>query len=335
VGVLIDGSPPVFHGGSIVATTPEQAREAVDRQKQAGYDEIKVYDNLLLPQFDSVVAEAARVGIPVVGHVPKDVPVEHALQAHLASIEHLTGYLTYVQRADSPFVFRRQNANPQVGTAESVGHAEKDLLEMPKWVDPARVTEIATLTANAGTWSVPTLVQFANAKRKEEYVKAWERPGMQYVTKSMRDWWDSDVDSSEPAARASLLSVRSSLVRALHQAHAKLLVGTDTPHPFVLPGLSVHDELRNFIAAGLTPYEALWSATRGPAEFLGTPKEFGVVASGARADLLLLEANPLTDIDHALRIVGVMVHGRWLSKDRLQRNLEDLASKKPSTVAHP
>jgi len=335
VSELIDGSPPVFHGGSIVVTTPEQARQAVDQQKQAGYDEVKVYDNLLSPQYDALVAEAARVGIPVVGHVPKDVPVEHALQAHQASIEHLTGYLTYVQREDSPFVFRRRDVDPKAGTVRSVGHASKDLLEMPKWVDPARVTEIAKLTAEAETWSVPTLVQLANAKPKEEYAQAWKRPGMQYATKAMRDWWNSDADSSEPAARARLLSVRLSIVRALHQAHAKLLVGTDTPHPFVLPGLSVHDELRNFIAAGLTPYEALWSATRGPAEFLATPKEFGVVASGARADLLLLEANPLADIDNALRIVGVMSHGRWLSKDRLQRNLEDLASKKPSRVADP
>jgi hypothetical protein len=78
---------------------------------------------------------------------------------------------------------------------------------------------------------------------------------MQYATKSMRDWWNSDADSSDPAARARLLSVRLSLVRALHQAHAKLLAGTDTPHPFVLPELSLHDELHNFIAAGLTPYE--------------------------------------------------------------------------------
>jgi imidazolonepropionase-like amidohydrolase len=333
VGVLIDGSPPVFHGGSVVVTTPEQARETVNQQKQAGYDEVKVYDNLLLPQYDAVVAEAARVGIPVVGHVPKDVSVEHALQAHQASIEHLMGYLTYVQRADSPFVFRHRALDPEAGTAHSVGHADKDLLEMTQWVDPARITEIAKLTAAAGTWNVPTLVQLANAKRKEEYTQAWKRPGMQYATKSMRDWWNSDADSSDPAARARLLSVRLSLVRALHQAHAKLLAGTDTPHPFVLPGLSLHDELHNFIAAGLTPYEALWSATRGPAEFLGAPKEFGVVASGARADLVLLEANPLTDIDNALRIVGVMVRGRWLSKDRLQQNLEDLASKKPSAVA--
>jgi imidazolonepropionase-like amidohydrolase len=232
------------------------------------------------------------------------------------------GYLTYVQRADSPFVFQRREVNH----AQTLGHATSESLEMTKWVDPARITEIARLTVRAGTWNVPTLVQFANAKRKEEYEDAWKRPGMQYATKSMRDWWNSDVETSDPAARARLLSVRLSLVRALHQAGAKLLVGTDTPHPFVLPGLAVHDEMRNFIAAGLTPYEALWSATRGPAEFLGMPKEFGVVAPGARADLVLLEANPLADIGNGSRIVGVMVRGRWLPKDRLQENLEHLSN---------
>ena len=328
VGVLIDGSPPVFKGGSAVVTTPEQARLEVDRQKRAGYDEVKVYDNLLLPQYDAVVAEAARIGIPVVGHVPKDVPVEHALQARQSSIEHLTGYLTYVQRADSPFVFRRDPTDVQTGTARTVGHASSDALEMPKWADPARITEIAKLTAQAGIWSVPTLVQLENAKHKEEYAEAWKRPGMQYATQSMRSWWNSDVDTSDPAARARLLGFRSSMVRALHQAGARLLVGTDTPHPFVLPGLSVHDELRNFIAAGLTPYEALWSATRGPAEFLAMPEEFGVVASGARADLILLEENPLADIENASHIAGVMVRGRWLTPDQLRQNLENLASTK-------
>jgi imidazolonepropionase-like amidohydrolase len=329
VGELIDGSPPVFGSGSAVATTPDMAREVVDRQKQAGYDEVKVYDNLLAPEYEAVMAEAARVGIPVVGHLPKDVPLERALELHQATIEHLTGYLTYLQRRDSPFVFAHRDTGPSAGTPMSAGHASNADLEMPKWIDPDRIPAIAKLTAEAGTWSVPTLVQLANAKRKEEYPKAWKRPGMQFATRTMREWWNSDVESSDPAARARLLDVRLSIVRALHQAGAKLLVGTDSPHPFVLPGLSAHDELHNLILAGLTPYEALWSATRGPAQFLGQPQEFGVVAAGGRADLVLLEANPLTNIDNASRIVGVMVRGRWLSRARLRQDLERLAYKQP------
>jgi imidazolonepropionase-like amidohydrolase len=339
VGELIDGSPPVWDRGTAVVTTPEMAREAVDSQKQAGYDQVKVYDNLLSPEYEAVMAEAARVGIPVVGHLPKDVPLERALQLHQASIEHLTGYLTYVQRSDSPFVFAHRDAGAHSGTQETGGHttrataahASTPELQMPEWVDPEKVAEVARLTAEAGVWNVPTLVTLANAKRKEEYPQAWKRPGMQYATASMREWWNSDVETSEPTARARLLEVRLNLVRALHQAGARLLVGTDTPHPFVLPGLSAHDELHNFIAAGLTPYEALCSATRGPAEFLGQSREFGVVAPGARADLLLLEANPLTNIDNASRIVGVMVRGRWLSRERLRQDLEDL----PANHPHP
>ena len=331
VGELIDGDPPVFNQATTVVTTPEQARLEVDRQKQAGYDEVKVYDNLLSAQYDAVIGEAARVGIAVVGHVPKDVPVEHALQSHQASIEHLMGYLTYVQRSDSPFVFHHRNASLEAGSHQSVGHVSNELLEMPKWVDPGRIQEIAKLTVQAGTWSVPTLVQLENAKRKEEYPQAWARPGMQYATQSMRDWWNSDAETSDPDARARLLEVRRSMVRALHEAGAKLLIGTDTPHPFVLPGLAVHDEMRNFIAAGLTPYEALWSATRGPAQFLDQSNEFGVVATGARADLVLLEANPLLNIDNASSIVGVMAGGKWLSKERLIQNLGSPSSSSPKT----
>lgn len=320
VGELIDGDPPVWKAGTAVVTTPAEARETVDAQKLAGYDEVKVYDNLLLPQYDAVANEAKRIGIPFVGHIPHDVSIDHALNVGQASIEHLQGYLSYIQRADSPFRATATKVRSGI-TAAQAGSADDQMLGMANWVDDRRLTEIAHKTVEVGAWNVPTLVQLKNAKRKDEYDAAWKRPGMEFASKAMRDWWNGDVDTSNPAARARLLRVRSDIVRALHAAGAHLLAGTDSPHPFVLPGLALHDELENLVEAGLTPYEALWAATRGPAKFLSMPDEFGVIAPGARADLLLVERNPLDDVGNAGLIAGIMVRGRWLTRDDLHQRL--------------
>jgi imidazolonepropionase-like amidohydrolase len=325
VGPMVDGDPPVWGRGSAVVTTPEAARRAVEEQKSAGYDQVKVYDNLLLPQYDAVVDEAAKAGIPVVGHLPRAVPLPHALESKQASVEHLGGYLEYAQRADSPL--QHSKTQPPAATPHGAGHLQNATLEMAGWVDDARIVEIARLTARSGTWNVPTLAQLQNAKRRDEYQAAWQRPGMEYATKSMRDWWNSDFDDTDPAKRARFLKVRLSIVRALHDAGARLLVGTDTPHPFVLPGLAAHDEMQNLVGAGLSPYEALRAATRDSAEFLGQPAEFGVITPGARADLVLVDGNPLADIANASHVAGVMLRGRWLSKEALRGMLEGLRSR--------
>jgi imidazolonepropionase-like amidohydrolase len=117
------------------------------------------------------------------------------------------------------------------------------------------------------------------------------------------------------------------LVRALRDAGARLLLGTDETNPFIVAGFSVHDELALFVEAGLSPYEALRAGTATPAEFLGLMGEFGVVAEGARADLVLVSGNPLEDVGHARRPVGVMVRGRWLGREELDGMLALVAEK--------
>ena len=121
------------------------------------------------------------------------------------------------------------------------------------------------------------------------------------------------------------LSLETALLGALHDAGARLLLGTDTPNQYVVAGFSVHDELNNFVAAGMTPYEALNAATRNAAEFLGALEEFGTVAAGQRADLILVEADPLEDVANAAKRVGVMLRGRWLAEAELQGILQMIA----------
>lgn len=114
------------------------------------------------------------------------------------------------------------------------------------------------------------------------------------------------------------------LTRRLYEAGVGLLVGTDTPNPFVIPGFSVHDELQNFVSAGLSPNASLAAATRDAARFFGDLEEWGTVEPGKRADLLLLDANPLESVENAREPSGVMVRGQWLPREELVRLLEPL-----------
>jgi len=151
---------------------------------------------------------------------------------------------------------------------------------------------------------------------------------MRYATLMLREWWNSDTGyaAEDWAAKRRGDAVRAKITKALHDGGARLLVGTDSPHPFVMPGFSVHEELQNFVGVGFSPYEALKAATVDAAEFVGASGEFGVIRPGARADLVLVEGNPLEDVKNASRIAGVMVRGHWLSRKTLQSGLDRLAS---------
>jgi len=151
----------------------------------------------------------------------------------------------------------------------------------------------------------------------------------------LREWWNSDngYSSEEWADKRRGDTLRLKLTKALHDAGARLLIGTEAPHPFVVPGFSTHEELSNFVEAGLSPYEALRASTVDAAGFLGVPGDFGVIKLGARADLVLAEANPLDNVKNASRIVGVMVRGLWLPKEALQRRRYAALATAKSNVA--
>ena len=125
----------------------------------------------------------------------------------------------------------------------------------------------------------------------------------------------------DPEIAASAIEIRRKLILALHEAGAGLLLGSDAPQVFNVPGFAIHRELGYLVAAGLTPYEALRTGTVNPAKFFGQQRVFGTVETGKEADLLLLDANPLADISNAGRIHGVMLRGRWLGRKDLDEIL--------------
>ena len=175
------------------------------------------------------------------------------------------------------------------------------------------------------------LVMPANVLPPDESQAAFQRPTVRYATPYLRGWWSmgvQGVDTEEDwAAIRRGKELRLKIVRALHDAGVPLLVGTDTPHAFVVPGFAVHNEIQLFVKAGLRPYEAISAATANVGKFLSKPKTVGVVAPGAQADLILLKDNPLEDVKNLSRPAGVMYHGKWLPQEELQRGLDDMVAK--------
>lgn len=262
----VDGDPPA-RPRSLVVEDPDRAAAVVDEMAAAGWDYLKIYQNLSLPVYREVVSHARQEGIPAVGHVPTDVPLSEALRGQV-SIEHLEGY-------DKALVGFRRTA------FRSWAHVgEEEAPEMER---------LAAATRDARVWNCPTLLV-------ADRVAARHLP-------------------EEKHARA--VRERRRMVRALHDAGARLLAGTDGGVPVVPPG-ALAEELLELQRAGLSPYEALRTATTGAAEFLGLGHEVGSVAEGVRADLVLLRDDPLADVGALAEPAAVVVGGEWFRSDRLR-----------------
>jgi len=316
-GPIVDGEPPVWPGSAVLVSA-EEADALVLGQKQAGYDFLKAYARLERDPYDALVAAGKKHGLRVVGHVPDAVGIERALFAGQSTIEHLTGYVAASQTEDSPFLGR-------VGLLD----------EQQAWdsVDPEKLDELVLATRDAGAWNCPTLVVLQKWVQGEEAERLMQRPEMRFVAPMTRSFWSPKNNYLSKMPEDVLAEIRAAdvhrkrLVGALHAAGARILLGTDMGNPFVVPGVAVHEELENLVDAGLSPYEALRAATSGAAECMGAGAEWGSVAVGSSADLVLLEADPLEDVRNARRIAGVMLRGRWHTAEELAQKLEALAAR--------
>jgi imidazolonepropionase-like amidohydrolase len=317
LGPTIYTAGPPLLGNNV--PTPEAAERIVTEEKKAGYDLLKVHEGLSPESYAAIVATANRVGIPFAGHVTATVGLKRALDAHQTSIEHLDGYLQAMVADDSPV----KPTGSQVVLGPVLEH-----------IDESKIPALAAATRKAGVWNDPTLTLFklvVSDAKPEDYLK-W--PEMQYVPAKMREAFAKQKQStlSEPAPtreRQRYINLRNKMLVALHPAGAKLLIGPDSPQFFLVPGFGTHRELESFVEAGLSPYAAIEAATRNPAEyfaeFMKAPRDFGTVETGMRADLILLEANPLESVANLLKRAGVMVRGRWLPESELRKMLENVA----------
>ena len=290
--------PRIYTAGPFVnepfVTTPDEVERAVVAQKRAGYDFIKLHGFLSHDAYHRLNVVARREGIRVVGHIPRNLGPAAIFEEHQYMLAH-----------GEEFLYDTANRS----TDSSLPGVEA---QIPEW---------ARATAQAHIWLTPNLTAFDMIGRQvNDLDDVLARPEMRYLPGTVRQIWGPATNGYTNRMPKSLYPgivaryhLIERLVLAFHRAGVRLLVGTDAMNTGVVPGFSAHDELADLVAAGLTPFEALRAATANAAEFLAEPGDSGIVAVGQKADLLLLDANPLADIANTRRIAGVMLHGRWLA----------------------
>jgi imidazolonepropionase-like amidohydrolase len=310
------------------APDPATGERLVREYKSAGYDFLKIHPGPSRATYDAVARTARDVGITFAGHVPEAVGVRHALAADQSTIDHLDGYLSQsvadslqprILQGNVPLTFMLPNA------------------------DESGFVALAQETKAAGVWNVPTMFLWESFFASEGPETMRTRPEMQYATREWLGDWQAqkrqrmDADREQgvtPQLAQRYMTLRRKMLKALAEAGAKLLMGTDSPQMFNVPGFSLQREVEVMVASGLTPYQVLESGTRNVATYaaqdLKLDGKFGTVAEGNRADLVLLDANPLTDIRNLARRSGVMVRGRWLPKAELDSALSAFARRNGS-----
>jgi len=301
--------PTIFTTGPIFekARTAEEDVRLVDEQAAAGYDGVKIYNPVSKEEYPALIAEAKKKNLLLMGHVARGPDFETTLQSG-QSIAHLEEF-TYTF-----FNPRHDDHNAHIV------------------YDRNRIPEAVKLTSEAGIFVTPTLSTYATIVQQAtdldtflknpemKYLPPWTQALYQPAANRYKTGFSPD---EYPQIRTSLAFQRK-LLKALFDAGVPLMCGTDSPEVGPLPGFGIHDELQEFVNDGLTPYQALQTATVNVARYLRHSDEFGTVEAGKRADLVLLEGNPLAAVASTRRVAGVMVRGEWLPKAQLARMVDDV-----------
>lgn len=306
-------SPRIYTSGPSfndkTAPTADAAVKAVIEQKAAGYDLLKIHPGVPRAAFDALDEKADELGIPFAGHVPLAVGLHRALAAKYKSIDHLDGYVEAL--AKSPW------------QSQFFG------LNLINEVDESRIPSLVAETKAAGTWMVPTQILMESLLNEEKTEAMAQWPEMKYMpAQTMKNWIDQKNGMTTkvgPADRQKFLALRRKLLKALLDGGVPFALGSDAPQWWNVPGFSAHRELKALVSAGFSAFQALESGTINPARYFGTSSSTGGIAARMRADLILLDANPLENIDNSTKIAGVMLNGRWMSRSDLDARLGELA----------
>ncbi len=310
---LFVGSPSMT-GGRV--TTPAQGGQLVREHNERGYDLVKMHEGLAPDVFDAVAATANEVGLSFGGHVPDAVGLRHALASGQVSIDHLDNYVEALV------------PDGQLPAAGGGLFGVGDLLDR---VDMTLLPPLVDATRAAGAWVVPTMVLWETVffgDRSAAELRA-ARPEVRYMPPETVEQWERVVDeraaAADPETNRRVAALRRRILQALHEGGVPIVLGTDSPQIFSVPGFSVHHEMALWVEVGMTPYEVLEAGTRRVAEHFDALNDFGTIEIGRRADLLLLTANPVDDVANVARRAGVMVHGNWWSEERIQERLAGIA----------
>src|SRR5215216_7734234 len=307
-------------GNNFVVQTPEDARDAVRKSKAAGYDFIKVTTFIKPEVYEAAVDEAAKQKIRVVGHADsRFVGVERAWKAK-QQIEHLDGYMELLLRDDAPMK----------GSVSDLYIYNPENWKSFDYIDESKIPEIARRTVASNPYVDPTQHFMKNTfgrLRTEDEIR--KQPDFRfYPAKVQQQWLDfykknRFINTVPLEKRARWVKLREKLIKAIYDAGGRIMTGSDTPEFLWLYGFGMHHELKALKDAGLSNYAVLEAATRNPSMFLGTIDMVGTIEKGKRADLILLNANPLDDISATENRTGVMLKGKWHRQQELNGWLDE------------
>jgi len=321
-GPILEGEHP-FWPFSISVKDQCDARRVVSQLIGEGADFLKVYNTLSRDAYLAIASEAKESRIAFVGHIPNSVTPAEASDLGQRSIEHLWGIPPYL--SSNPEHLKKMSDE-----AENVDNPKiaRDLFYQVNQAilasyDSKKADALFKKFENNGTWQTPTLVVLrAYASIHDPSLRRDARNA--YMSDDLRKFWDSMGGTPDPRndeIQLRLFAHNIEIVRAMHSSGVSLLAGTDTPNPYTYPGFSLHEELQLLVSAGLSPMEALRTATLRAAEFLGVQHDFGSVEEGKIANLVLLDADPSNDIRNTQKIRAVILHGKFMDREQLNELL--------------
>lgn len=309
-GGLIDGEPPIW-SNSATLEDPAGADALVDAHVAAGFDCLKLYERLRPEVFAALVQAGHERGLTVVGHVPQRVRFE---DSGIDDVQHLRGA-------------------GRIGAREPILDAGENVrVRLEEWaaLSPERIDFVVRTSRDRGVVHTPTLVLFDRSARMERPAELIGAPELALLPRFYGEiswdprgtrWFESTRPDDWELARRAFANAKR-LVSALFRAGVRVHAGTDVGNPFLVPGASLHEELRHLVDAGLTPEQALTAATRWPGELLASPAALGRIAPGAPADLLLSREDPTVDLAALGSLAAVVADGRLYTRETLDAALE-------------
>ncbi|MBC2839406.1 amidohydrolase family protein [Robiginitalea sp. SC105] len=307
-------SSPSLNGNTV--PTPEAARTLVGQYASEGYDFLKIHPGILRPVFDTLVATARENAIPFAGHVPVDVGIRHALESRYATIDHVDGFLEGLV-PESANVAPAENGFFGFNFTPLANTGSMDAL-----VALALAYNVAVVPTQSlfERWFAPTDADSLLAQPEMRYMPAetlanWKQTKEAYMSDPS---WDPDQWEQFNA-------IRLKLIGKLQKNGFGLLLGSDAPQVFNVPGFSIHHEIDGMQHAGIPPEEILRMGTLYPARFFGIQDETGTLEAGKRAEFFLVGGNPLEDLDALKDLRGLMLGDQWFSREAIDARLEEIA----------
>lgn len=290
---------PSFNGNSV--NSPEQAVSMVRQQKQEGWDLLKVHPGLTRDEYDAMARTAKEVGIRFAGHVPAEVGLIHALEMGQETIDHVDGYIEHLNGDAGP-------------------------------VDEAKLADIVRRTKSAGAWIVPTMALWETLIGLGDMDTLAAMPELKYVPPQQVEQWKTahrnrlNHPSFDRKKAEWIAKNRMRILKALDEGGVRILLGTDAPQQFSVPGFSIHREMALMVKCGFTPYQIIQSGTKNVGDYFKGKANFGTIEAGKRADLILVEDDPLKDVANIAKRAGVMLRGQWLPESEIRKKLGEIAT---------